>query len=51
MQKPTEDGKVAVADASEITKMPEYRKFKAMLRKVIKAPPLPRKRTSDELSR
>jgi len=30
-------------DADSITAMPEYRKFRALLRKVIKAPPLPRK--------
>jgi hypothetical protein len=41
MDKPT-NGKVAEADALDITKTPEYRKFKAMLRKVIKAPPLKR---------
>jgi hypothetical protein len=30
-------------DAGSITAMPEYRKFRALLRKVIKAPPLPQK--------
>jgi hypothetical protein len=30
-------------DADSIVTMPEYRKFRALLRKVIKAPPLPRK--------
>jgi hypothetical protein len=46
MEKPT-DGKVAAVGAPDITKTPEYRKFKAMLRKVIKAPPLPRKKVID----
>ena len=32
----------------DITKTPEYRKFKALLRKVIKAPPLRRKKTGEE---
>jgi len=37
------DGQDKGKDADSITTAKEYRNFKALLRKIIKAPPLPRK--------
>jgi hypothetical protein len=41
-QKPSEK---VEEEPRDIKKTPEYRKFKALLRKVVKAPPMPARKT------
>jgi hypothetical protein len=36
-----------VAEESHITKTPEYRRFKKLLKKVVKAPPLRKRETTE----
>ena len=47
MSDPKPKDKVEDENQHDIKKTPEYRKFRKLLKQVIKAPPLPRRKTNE----